>query len=689
MKWINEEKVVCYADEFITVKSTIDKSVLFEGIIKDLKFHFKFSSDNIKMNNTVECTLPGLAECQYYPFHILGSSITECGGLYDRVSKNKTTYASLDDFSQHTFSFEKSNGEVLFTARLLKVMSVNWFETQGGSRRQRPPYSLLHQEKTQGIGYVDNIYLDPVKQLVSAGIKNTKPLQLTCDTGGWHYALEEYISLGKFVYPDGRMIILEDVQKDTYRQGGKLFWPGAIVKDFVKFEGEKIWYVAKYSQLSNDNKADATIIFNSDYLKGSLLKFEGSFTRQSVAREGKIPGRIRGYIAYYQIQGIVSTVGKDGGEVSEDINLYSESSTIEGIATMQVQPEGFKLLERIHNFSSEQGNVVPAKSIGLEDLVGMGKVKQTFEEFRKFGEYQLMLSSDSDKPDDKEDRLLAIYNKRAQASTEGEASKDIVSLHMAFLGSPGTGKTTVAERIASLLKSYGLVVTNEVPLVVVRSDLVGKYIGHTEEIVREKISKAMGGILFVDEAYTLFESESGNDFGKIALNEIMYAMEQHRDQLVVILAGYTDEMLHMLKNANPGLTSRIPWYFHFDDYSTDEMWEILKQRVERNGYRFETISFEPIKEKTLNYFSILKKELDGIKEDGRTKYLFGNGRGVRTFFHYMQIGLAVRLASDKDKKSDLRTFKLDEIDYAFNTFKKGSEKLTEEKPSKPRIGFHQ
>jgi len=418
------------------------------------------------------------------------------------------------------------------------------------------------------------------------------------------------------------------------------------------------------------------------------LRFEGGFVRKSAARIEKVPGKIRGYVAYYQVLGTIFTIDRDGNKISENINLYSDETTIEETAISSSKHEVFAFLNEICRLSENQGVSMPMESIGLDDLVGMTKVKQAFEEFRTFGEYRRALTLSCDKLDDKKDGLLALYNQKTHPGITGNSSNDAVSLHMAFLGSPGTGKSTVAERIASMLKDFGLVVTNEIPIIVVKSDLVGRYIGHTEEIVRNKIEEAMGGILFVDEAYTLFESDSNNDFGRIALNEIMYAMEQHRDKLVVILAGYTDEMLHMLKNANPGLTSRIPWYFYFEDYSVDEMWKILIQKVDKNGYRFDLENAEAIKSRAKDYFTILKKEMDGIKEDGKTKHFFGNGRGVRTFFQYMQIGLAVRLGNDNDNYADLHTFKVDEIDFAYNTFKKGAEKLTEEKTTKARIGFH-
>ena len=673
---------MCYADEQITVRSSADKSVLFTGIIKGLKFMFNYSSDNVKENNTVECNIPGLTACKYYTFHILGAGIEECRGQYNRVYEEKSTDFSHDNYSQHIFCFEKTNGEVLFTAKLLKIMPNDWFEAPGGSRRQRPPYSLLNNEKTQGIGYAENIYLNPIKQLVAAGIKGSDDVQLTCDAGNWHYLLEEYIASGRMIYPDGRMVIVESSDEDEYWFSHKLFRPGVIVKNYVELGGEKVWYVAEYSPDCNDNKAKAKIIFHR---KGVLLKFKGSFIRQSFGRIKKASGRIRGYVAYYRIQGTISTVEKDGGEVSEYIDLYNDGINAERIALSLADREIFSniILDAVHPYAADENCVAATKPIDLDDLIGLESVKETFAELKKFGSYQQAVYRGLDPEEKHTDKLLEIYKQKNHMAMTCETKDKAISLHMAFLGSPGTGKTTVAERVASMLKNYGLIVTNDIPVVVVKSDLVGPYIGHTEEIVRKKIDEALGGILFVDEAPTLFESGS-NDFGKIALNEIMYAMEHHRDKLIVILAGYTDEMMYMLKNANPGLTSRIPWYFYFNDYSVEEMWEILERKVYKDGYRFDAIEAAAIKVKVFDYFAMLKQELDGVKEDGKIKHFFGNGRGVRTFFNFLKIGLAVRI-DNSATDSDLLTIKLEDIDFAYGKFKAGPEKLTEKKAS--RIGF--
>ena len=129
MQWINKENAMCYANERITIKRADDNFILFTGIIRDLKFYFNFSADNIKENNSVHCNIPVVTECKYYPFHILGASVDECKGQYDRVYEDKSKGLQSKEYSQHTFVFENSNGEILFAAKLLKHTPRDWFET--------------------------------------------------------------------------------------------------------------------------------------------------------------------------------------------------------------------------------------------------------------------------------------------------------------------------------------------------------------------------------------------------------------------------------------------------------------------------------------------------------------------------------------------------------------------------------
>lgn len=152
--------------------------------------------------------------------------------------------------------------------------------------------------------------------------------------------------------------------------------------------------------------------------------------------------------------------------------------------------------------------------------------------------------------------------------------------HMVFEGNPGTGKTSVAEIIAKLFYNLDILPTPNVK-VVERSNLVGSYVGHTEKNTKQVIEEAMGGVLFVDEAYQLTLENSGNDFGKQAVETLLTALENYRDKFVVIFAGYTNEMEHFL-NANPGLRSRVQKRIIFPDYTPDEIAQIVRNILKRN-----------------------------------------------------------------------------------------------------------
>ncbi|CAG0949324.1 Protein CbbX [Burkholderiales bacterium] len=157
------------------------------------------------------------------------------------------------------------------------------------------------------------------------------------------------------------------------------------------------------------------------------------------------------------------------------------------------------------------------------------------------------------------------------------------SLHMCFTGNPGTGKTTVAMRMAQILHRLGYVRRGHL-VAVTRDDLVGQYIGHTAPKTREVLKKAMGGVLFIDEAYYLYRPENERDYGQEAIEILLQVMENQRDDLVVILAGYKDRMETFFRS-NPGMASRIAHHIDFPDYSPDELHAIAGLMLARMGYR--------------------------------------------------------------------------------------------------------
>lgn len=156
------------------------------------------------------------------------------------------------------------------------------------------------------------------------------------------------------------------------------------------------------------------------------------------------------------------------------------------------------------------------------------------------------------------------------------------TLHMSFTGNPGTGKTTVAERMAKLLHKLGYV--REGHLVsVTRDDLVGQYIGHTAPKTKEILKKAMGGVLFIDEAYYLYRPDNERDYGQEAIEILLQVMENQRNDLVVILAGYADRMDRFYES-NPGFRSRIAHHIDFPDYSNDELLQIAEMMMRQQNY---------------------------------------------------------------------------------------------------------
>ena len=200
------------------------------------------------------------------------------------------------------------------------------------------------------------------------------------------------------------------------------------------------------------------------------------------------------------------------------------------------------------------------------------------------------------------------------------------SLHMSFTGNPGTGKTTVAMRMAQILQRLGYVRRGHV-VAVTRDDLVGQFIGHTAPKTKDVLKRAMGGVLFIDEAYYLFRPENEKDYGQEAIEILLQVMENQRDDLVVILAGYADRMERFFES-NPGLKSRIAHHVDFPDYSNPELGEIAGTMLAQWNYRL-----DPAGRRAFDEYIALR----------RARPHFANARSVRNALDRMRLRQALRL----------------------------------------------
>lgn len=220
------------------------------------------------------------------------------------------------------------------------------------------------------------------------------------------------------------------------------------------------------------------------------------------------------------------------------------------------------------------------------------------------------------------------------------------TLHMSFTGGPGTGKTTVALRMAEILHTLGYLRTPKVHAVT-RDDLVGQFIGHTAPKTKEAIAKAAGGVLFIDEAYYLFRAENERDYGQEAIEILLTEMENERGSLVVIFAGYADRMGDLFA-ANPGLSSRVPHHIEFSDYSHDELMQIAGLMVANENFAFDDAAREAFGE-----YLTLRME----------KPNFSNARSVRNAIERTRLRQARRLVGlDRPiTKADLTTLTADDV----------------------------
>ncbi len=220
------------------------------------------------------------------------------------------------------------------------------------------------------------------------------------------------------------------------------------------------------------------------------------------------------------------------------------------------------------------------------------------------------------------------------------------TLHMSFTGSPGTGKTTVALRMASILHRLGYIEKGHL-VSVTRDDLVGQYVGHTAPKTKDVVKRALGGVLFIDEAYYLHRQENERDYGQEAVEVLLQVMESERQNLVVVMAGYRDRMEEFFQ-ANPGMGSRVAHHIHFPDYDVDELLDIARMMVDRQGYAMSDDAVGALRE----YIELRVQ-----------RPRFAHGRSIRNAIERARMRQATRLfdSSRKLTRTDLVRIEADDI----------------------------
>ncbi|MBR2764532.1 MAG: AAA family ATPase [Blautia sp.] len=301
-------------------------------------------------------------------------------------------------------------------------------------------------------------------------------------------------------------------------------------------------------------------------------------------------------------QAVSSTIVRDKDQQTKKTDTDTGDTIQNGVHAPETeeQPEH----EATHDTAVQQKEPVPEKTAmqELEELIGLESIKDDVKE------------------------LIALVKTQKLRSDQGMRAVP-VSKHLVFSGNPGTGKTTVARILARLYKEIGALSKGQL-VEVDRSGLVAGFVGQTAAKTQEKIAEAMGGILFIDEAYTL--AKEGNDFGQEAIDTILKAMEDNRDDLVVIVAGYT-ELMKKFINSNPGLKSRFNKYFEFPDYTQEELIGIFELQCKKYDYRLDEEARR----------TVLSKIRQMEEQKGEN---FANARDVRNLFEVIITNQATRIA---------------------------------------------
>ena len=465
---------------------------------------------------------------------------------------------------------------------------------------------LTVKEKVEAGSYVDFQTRVPMYVFYSKNIEDT----LT--------SVSAHDVIGQIDFPDGTREIHADTVRFEFKHKGEL------VKSFSKKIEPKIEYSIDLQLL--EDKEEYKYNFNLKELKVYMESRKNDYSRT--------------------IYSVVLTDGTDYVllQIFNYSKRYDKRDELLWPLILAYERNYFVDQEYLsyvesHNRMANSGNsflsLFGMSSSGKSSLNNHKQIENGYEELEK------LIGLESIKKDIKE---LSNFLKMQKKRKEKGMKMVPMSLHLVFTGNPGTGKTTIARILASIYKDIGALSKGHV-VEVDRTDLVAEYIGQTAPKTAAKIKEAMGGILFIDEAYTLAKGD-GKDFGQEAIDTLLKAMEDHREDFIVIVAGYPAEM-HKFINSNPGLKSRFNKYINFPDYSAKELLQIFKEMCESYEYHL-TKEAEELVDREIIFIEKHKKEN------------FANARTIRNLFEKVITKQASRLA-EADEDAELSELTVEDI----------------------------